>query len=288
MTPLSALLLTLSVILSSGRNIISKKNAVTVSEKVDFYFSQTLLFLSALVVIVLSNITSLKITSYLTVVYGLIYGVLLIGAQWMLSSSLKTGNASVCSVVYSLGFIFPTVSGTIFWGETFTLLNGIGLILAVAVIFLSANKDSADNENQGNKFILFLLIAMLSSGGLGIMQKVQQLSPVASERGGFLTIAFALATIISFDFYLKQNTRPHLTIKDGCFTISIGVCFGGANALNTMLAGLVKSSILFPVLNVATILLCLVLSLILFEEKLTLKKSAVIILSVITVLVFSF
>ena len=288
MTPLSALLLTLSVILSSGRNIISKKNAVTVSKKVDFYFSQTLLFLSALFVILLSNITALKITSYLTIIYGLIYGFLLIGAQWMLSLSLKTGNASVCSVVYSLGFIFPTVSGTIFWGETFTLLNGIGLILAVAVIFLSANKDSADNENQGNKFILFLLIAMLSSGGLGIMQKVQQLSPVASERGGFLTIAFALATIVSFGFYLKQNTRPHLTIKDGCFTISIGVCFGGANVLNTMLAGLVKSSILFPVLNVATILLCLVLSLILFKEKLTLKKSAVILVSVITVLVFSF
>ena len=288
MTPLSAFLLTLSVVLSSSRNIISKKNAVTVGEKVDFYFSQTVLFFSALLVIIFTNITALQVTSYITILYGLVYGIMLIGAQWMLSLSLKTGNASVCSVVYSLGFIIPTVSGALLFYEDFSTLKGIGLVLAVAVIFLSANKDNSDSQNKDNKFIVFLLIAMFSSGGLGLMQKIQQLSPVADERGGFLTIAFILATAVSFIFYLKQKSKPTLTLKDNCYTSAIGVCFGGANVLNTVLAGMVESAILFPVLNVSTILLCLVLSIILFKEKLTIKKSAVIILSVLTVLTFSF
>ena len=119
----------------------------------------------------------------------------------------------------------------------------------------------------------------ISTSQLPVLAKIKSISSVDTRR---------IATAVSFIFYLKQKSKPTLTLKDNCYTSAIGVCFGGANVLNTVLAGMVESAILFPVLNVSTILLCLVLSIILFKEKLTIKKSAVIILSVITVLAFSF
>lgn len=297
MTLDSGLLLALSVGLSSGRNIISKKTALGVSKKADFYFSQTILFFSALVLILLTGVWNFKITSHLTVVYGIIYGVLLVLSQWMFTIALKTGNASICTVIYSLGFIFPTVIGAFVWDGGFTgILQPVGICLAVCTIVLSAfakDKQVVNSATPAQKkttltFFPFILVAMLASGGLGIMQKVQQKSVVSNERDAFLIIAFIIATVCSLIFFLCYRQKPTLPKKQVVFTSATGICFGGANVLNTVLAGLVSSAILFPVLNVSTILLSLILSLIVFSERLTLSKIGVVALSIATVLAFSF
>ena len=292
------LLLMLSVSISTGRNIISKKTAIGVDKKADFYFYQSILFCAGLILITLTGVWNFKITSYLTVLYGVIYGVLLILSQWMFTLSMKTGNASVCTVVYSLGFIFPTVLGSIAWGDDFTSLNGVGLALAVCTIVLSAiSKDKVDPVGGANgekstkkdlSFVPYILVAMLASGGLGIMQQVQQKSIVSGERDAFLIIAFFIATLVSFVFFICHRQKPTIYKDQIVYTSATGLCFGGANVLNTILAGMVKSAVLFPVLNVSVILLCLVLSLIIFKERLTLTKAGVIALSIITVLAFSF
>ncbi|MBO5285844.1 MAG: hypothetical protein J6B16_02990 [Clostridia bacterium] len=297
MTPTSkVLLLALTTSLTAGRNIISKKTALGVSKQSDFYFSQAVLFFSALVLLTLTGVWGFKITSYLTVVYGLIYGVLLILSQWMLTISLKTGNASICSVIYSLGFVFPTVIGAIVWDGGFTPLQGVGLALALGTILLSTfsnqNSDPAkgDKDKKDNKnltFLPFILIAMLASGGLGLMQKIQQKSVVALERDEFLIIAFIVATVVSLIFFAFYRQKPTLGFKQTAYTAVTGLCFGGANVLNTLLAGVIKSAIFFPVLNVSAILLCLILSIIIFKERLTLQKIGVMVLSIATVLVFS-
>lgn len=280
------LFLSISVILSAGRNLTSKKTATVYNGKSDFYLFQTVLFGTAAVLLALLVVIMPTKISMLTCFYGGVYGVLLILSQWMFTLALKKGNTSVCSVIYSLGFILPTVSGSIFWGESFTVQNGIGIVLAVTVILLSAKK-SAFSENNNNSYIPFILVAMLSSGGLGIMQKVQGKSSVSDEKSVFLLIAFIFAFAVSGISYLLCANKNKFNIKSVTPSVFTGFCFGGANLFNTILAGKMDSAVFFPLQNISTILLTTAFGLILFKEKITIKIATVLLLGILIIITFS-
>lgn len=282
------LLLALSVTLTSSRNAITKRTALnTGSCFSDFFFAQTMLFLSSAVVLTLVNLTSLSKVSGITVLYGIIYGILLILSQWMLTLSLKSGETSICSTIYALGLIFPTISGALFWDEPFAVKEGIGLALVLAVIFLSVKSGNKTEKNRSISFLPYILVAMFASGGLGILQKLQQSSSVPEEKGAFLLIAFLIAIVSSLIAYLcckEKNKIRRSTVVYPSFT---GVCFGGANFCNTILAGRMKSSVVFPLQNISTILLSTLLGIVIFKEKITPRIAIIIALSVSAVLIFS-
>ncbi len=286
MTKENLLFLLLSVSLTSGRNIASKKTASDNKETSHFFFSQAMLFLSAALLLISFNITSFSSLSATTIIYGIIYGVLLILSQWMFTLALKNGSTAICSVIYSLGFIIPTVSGSIFWDEAFTLTDLLGFVLALSTIAFTVIGKEKDSQS-GKTFILPIIIAMLSSGGLGIMQKVQQSSAYANERNEFLIIAFTLAFLASIIGFSACKTKAKIQRRNVVFPTVAGLCFGGANLFNTILAGRIKSAAFFPLQNISVILLSTLLGILFFKEKLTLKNIMIIILGAITVIVFS-
>lgn len=280
------LFLMLSVVLSTGRNITTKKTANTNGEKADFFLSQTVLFGTAALILLLFVLSAPTKISSATYIYGIIYGILLILSQWMFTVALKNGNTSVCSVVYSLGFILPTFSGFLFWNESFTVLNGIGVALAVFIIVFSAKTESKEKELK-KSFVPFIVIAMLSSGGLGIMQKVQGMSDAKNEKVAFLLVGFVLAFSVSLAAYLFCGGKSKYYLKTAAAPIFTGICFGGANLLNTILAGKMNSAVFFPLQNISTILLTTLFGLIVFREKLSKKTITVLLLSISVIVLFS-
>ena len=60
---------------------------------------------------------------------------------------------------------------------------------------------------------VYIYIAMLASGGLGLMQKVQQSSRIAGEKMAFFLVAFVFAVLCSCVAYLicrkVQFTRDY-------------------------------------------------------------------------------
>lgn len=281
------LYLFLSVTLSAGRNIASKKTAVYTNKKAQFFLSQTIIFASAALLLLLFYVNNRTEMAWITFVHGLAYGVLLISSQWMFTLALKNGNTSVCSVVYSLGFILPTVSGTLFWGEDFGFLQLIGVFVSVAIILLTAKKDGSEKK-RGNRFSTpCILIAMISSGGLGIMQKVQQSSAAAKEKGIFLLAAFSFAFFCSLAAFLFFRERTAFTVHEFVYPVFTGLCFGGANLCNTVLAGKMQSAVFFPLQNMSTILLTALSGVFIYKEKLTLKTAVIIVLGMAVIIMFS-
>ena len=57
---------------------------------------------------------------------------------------------------------------------------------------------SSDSKEKSKSFFLPIVAAMLASGGLGIMQKVQQSTKYSGQTPLFLLIAFLFAGIVSF------------------------------------------------------------------------------------------
>lgn len=281
------LYLLLSVSLSAGRNIATKKTAMDNGVKSQFFLSQSLLFGSATVLFFIFAIKGLTSVSTQTITYGVIYGVLLILSQWMFTLSLKSGATAICSVIYSLGFILPTVSGALFWDEPFTFIYFLGIIIAVIVILLAAKKDDKKQKAK-TTFVPFIIVAMLSSGGLGIMQKVQQNGDAAKEKSVFLFIAFLLAFVCSFVSFLVCRNKVSFEIKKAVYPAFTGLCFGGANLCNTILAGRMDSAVFFPIQNISTILCTTLLGLLLFKEKITKRTLLILSLGVVIILIFTF
>lgn len=280
-------MLALSVALSAGRNVISKKTAVTSDSRADFFRAQTVLFGAAAVLFLLFSLGKPHDCTAQLLLYGLIYGALLVVSQWMLVMALKSGETSVCTVIYSLGFILPTVSGALFWEERFTWLQGVGTVLAVGVILLNARKNEGGKTVSAN-FLPCIVTAMLASGGLGIMQKVQQSSPAAADKELFLLIAFIIAALCSLFAWLTCKEKAEGAKKELLYPALTGLCFGGANLCNTILAGKMDSAVFFPVLNISTILASTLLGMLLFREKVTKRMAAVLVLGIAVVLLFSF
>ena len=265
---INVFLLLSSIVLSSGRNILSKNiSHFSFGTKKFCYMQATIFFAGAFVLMFVSG--DILAVSPITLLYALIYGILLLCAQWCYTVALKSGKTGVCSTVYSLGFILPTLSGTLFWNENIKPLNYIGIAMVIPAIFISGMK-SDKNETENNKYIVPLAVAMISSGGLGIMQKVQQFSEYPEQKGVFVLSAFLFAGVFSLIFSLfSKSDESELLPKKYIAAAITGICFSSCNLLNTTLAGRLNSAVFFPLLNIGTILMSIVLGLAIYKEKLT-------------------
>jgi len=283
MDTLTLTLLSLTVFLSVGRNMFSKGISAFSFGTKSFFIAQGLLFLSGTAILFVFG-DGIFTVSGLTVLYAVIYAMLLISAQWNYTAALKTGNTSVCATVYSLGFILPTLSGSLIWDEPFSIFKALGTIVIIPAIILSGKSPSENTSDKKSGYIFPLVLAMLSSGGLGIVQKIQQKSPYADEKAIFVLIAFALASLFSFIaiFFAKSKSDIKPT-KKLAPAIGTGLCFGCCNLLNTTLAGRLSSAFFFPLQNISVILLSLLLSILIFREKPSRKDISVLILGFISI-----
>lgn len=276
-----------SIILSSVRNILSKSISDLNFGTKQFFIIQSCIFACGSLILVFATSYNFDSTSLLTSIYAIIYSLLLLSAQYCYTVALKKGNVGICSVVYSLGFIFPTLSGRLFWNEKLTLLKILGILMVIPAIIVSGSSRNTQ-QKSGDNYITPLLIAMLSSGGLGVVQKIQQNSPYPDEKNCFLISAFAFASIISFLISLFAKGDMQIKLKKKLFSgAGVGVAFGLSNLLNTVLAGKLDSAVFFPVLNIGTILFSIIAGVVLFKEKISRKDLAVLILGITAILLIT-
>jgi drug/metabolite transporter (DMT)-like permease len=154
------------------------------------------------------------------------------------------------------------------------------------VILFSAKKTEGETT-PAKRYIPYIMVAMLSSGGLGIMQKVQGRYGADDEKVWFLLVGFALAFTVSLLAYLFCGIKSRPSFKFLTAPMTTGLCFGGANLFNTILAGKMNSAVFFPLQNISTILLTTLFGLLVFKEQINKKTVAVLLLSIAVIMMFS-
>ena len=282
-------LLGVSIFLSTGRNILSKNLSDVRFGTRRFFLYQGILFLCGCAVLVLLEKLSFAGVSIETVIYAIFYGILLIFAQWFYTAAISRGNTALCSTVYSLGFVIPTLSGAILWSEAFTYLDAVGILCAALAVIISGSRSKTCTTSEGGYYFIPLVIAMIASGGLGIIQKLQQRSFYAEQKSVFLLIAFLFAASVSFLFALfsKQEGTASVARSKLITSVFIGICFGCCNLLNTTLAGMLDSAVFFPTLNIGVVLLSMLSGIIFLGEKISKKVVAILFLGLASILLLN-
>lgn len=292
MNEFTLLLLATSISCSTARAVFSKKLGISSGGKHGFCKTQAELFFFAAAAIFILNLKTMCLPSAETLILGLIYGIFTVLAQWLYTVALRKMPVSVCAMVYSFGFIIPTVFGTVIWHEEINMFKMISVLLCVLTVILSSVKIGENAKKTEIGAVLPLIVSMIASGGLGIVQKLQQKFVHSSETGIFLFSAFLLAGIVSAASALTvKSENSYAEEREKSFppyVIAVGIAMAAANTANTLLAGRLPSVIVFPITNVGVILVSLIVSVVFLKEKITKKQVAAFCTGITAVVMFNF
>ena len=287
---LSAILLITSATLASFRNILLKSFSPFSFKNREFFGLQAGVFGIGSIVLAIVCAFNYNGFSLFTVIAALAYGTMLLCAQWCYTIALSNGKTAICVTIYSFGFLIPTLSGAIFWDEKITILGALGILMVIPVILISGlGKKQNGTGTSSKSYFIPLILALICSGGLGIVQKIQQGSEYQPQTSSFILIAFLFCFAVSLLFFafLKKGENK-INGKNIGACAFVGLAFATCNLLNTYLAGALDSAVFFPVLNICGILLSMLLGLLIYKEKLTKRDIIVLILAFTSIILVNF
>ena len=235
-----------------------------------------------------------QISSF-SLLLGIAFGTLIFLNGFFSFLAFSSGPWSYTFLIICLSMLMPTFSGAVFWQEHITLQQYIGTALVVLCFILSVEKGK-DEKKANLKWIIFTLIAFLTSGSVGIMQKIHQSSVYADELNGFLIVSFAAGAVLSGicaiiftctrGFEDHKLTSKELTSAFAMFII-IGITTATMHKLTLYLSGIMDAAVFFPVVNGVPLILTSLIAFTVFKEKLSKKQWIGLIIGAVAVLLLT-
>lgn len=242
----------------------------------------------------------IKTLSLFTCLTACGFGALTLVQSYFMLRAYDSGSFAYTSVIVSLSTIIPAFSGAIFWNETLYPAQIAGMVLLVLCFVLCVGKDK-EKKRISVKWLIYVFLAFLSTGFIGVMQKVHQSSAYADELNGFLIISFlisALAAGICAVIAIKRGAKEQKANEDSgekpakgfvypLLIVLSGVGVALNNVINLYLSGKVDSAVFFPVANGGGLILVTLCAVVLYREKLSVKQWAGIAVGIISVVLLS-
>lgn len=220
----------------------------------------------------------------ISILLGFLFVVLF---QIMAYSSQKI-DVSTTTIANKITFVFPTIMGILFFSEDWNYLKITGFIVAITSIILSA-----ENKRQFPKTKTYLVILLLFFGG-GILESLLSYCQKFLIQPFDTSIFFGYLFLFAFLFGLiiliwNINKGKEIPSRKDVFW---GLVLGVPNyfSMYFLLESLneLPSSTVFPVANMGIILFSTFISVLLFREKISRKKSIALLCSILAILLISY
>lgn len=207
--------------------------------------------------------------SLFTVLLGLVFGVATALSNFYKMRSLSEGPMHITLLITTASMIIPTMSG-VFFGESFSILKLIFVVILIGFLYLSFDTSGGGKINK--KWIIFVILAFLMQGAIGVLQKVHQTSEYKSELSGFLFVAFTCSLLYSRIMAKRSFKELDFGKKHVIFAVVCGICTYLMNYLNLKLSGLLPTQLFFPLVNGSAIVLSSLSSVLIFKEKISRRQ----------------
>lgn len=214
---------------------------------------------------------ALRFSPYGSVVWAMIVGTIF-GGFFFLSfvyyqKSVRINGVGISGTFSKLGILIPMLFSIIIWKEYPTLLQWLGILLAlVSIIMVNLSfKGIKKIDIEPTIIMLFLF------GGLAeFSNKIYQKYALSEFKSVFLFFIFFVAFIISVIYAWKKKSK--VTRKD----IFIGFAVGIPNLFSSFFLILsldtLTTSVAFPLFSAGSILLITLGGYIIFKEKISKKN----------------
>ena len=260
--------LTLVVVLCTLQSITKKQYNVKHNGTNAFLFSAITSFFAVIVFIIIGwgNLHFDPAVLPYSIGFALSHG----SASLGLFLAIKYGSLSITMLVSSYSLIIPTVYGIIALGEKLKVVGYAGIVLLFISLFLIRNKDNGEKKKGNLKWIIFLIIAFVGNGMCSTVQKMQQIAFDEAYKNEFMIMALLISTTILTlaSLYDRKSFKNEFA---GCIPMGAvtGLANGVTNFLVMVLAGLIPTAILFPVISAGGIVLGFILAMTIYKERLS-------------------
>jgi uncharacterized membrane protein len=226
-------------------------------------------------------------------VYPFYFAIFSLTAQMLMLNALRNGPTSLTNILLRYHALVPTAVGIFLWHESLSDYQLGGLLLFLICTFLF-NHDSYTEGNK-NKPISWhwLLVTLLSALGTGIAVIFTKQYMVTSTGPIREYLILFNIFIVLFCIIVLACQRLRGTIIPRPAPQFIGYIFFAALLMNTSnyiymdYIAKYNSAFFFPATNISSLLAILILSVIIFNERLNRKAQMGIILSIIAICLLS-
>ena len=222
----------------------------------------------------------------------LVLGCLFISVFYLAAVTTQRSGLSVVSVATKMSVAIPVLFVIFLYSESTGLLKIIGIILALIAVYLTSIKKS-DGIVIKKKNLIYPLLVFFGSGIIDATIKYLETSYVAEvDVAIFSATIFAIAGCIGISILIIQAVKG--TLKITFRNILGGIALGIPNFFSiyflvmALRSGGYDSSTIFPINNVAIVMLSTFLGILLFGEKIIPKNWIGITLAVISIILIAF
>jgi drug/metabolite transporter (DMT)-like permease len=228
----------------------------------------------------ISNLTSNAM------IYAAVMGFFFFVVFVLISKSTIQNGVSTTSISNKLSLIIPVLVAWVFTSESFHIFKWLGIILAIASVWFSSQKNK--EQNSSSNYLLPIGI-FLGSGFLDTATNYIQANilPTSNDKEVYLIFCFSTAAVLSTLFLIYQITKGKE--KFASKAILAGVILGIPNyfSILTFIQALhskvLQSSAIIPVINIGVVLASSLIGFLVFKEKMQKPQWIGLVLSVVAI-----
>lgn len=201
---------------------------------------------------------------------GAITGLVYLASLAANGYSIHKNGAILSSVFTRLGVLVPILLSVTLFGERPTLLQGLGVVLAVAAAVVMNGLPGKAAAAEQRVYLLPLVLTLLLNGTADAMSKVFNQLGRRQDDGLFMFYIFLFAGLATLVLLLRR--RCPVTKRDVLFGILAGVPNFLSSRLLLAALGQLPAFLVYPSYSVGVILVISVASFFLFRERLNRRQ----------------
>ncbi|TAI49082.1 DMT family transporter [Flagellimonas allohymeniacidonis] len=213
-------------------------------------------------------------------------GVLFIVIFNLMAKTSQVAGVSVASVATKMSLAIPVVFGMVLYKEQLSVLQILGIVLALAAVYFASIKGNA--RAVPKKALLLPFLVFLGSGIIDTSMKYFEERHLSNEEVAiFSAMIFGAAAFTGLLFILVNLRKKPLKVNYR--NLAGGILLGVPNyfsiffLLRALQNDLFASASIFTINNVAIVMFSTFLGILLFKERMSIKNWSGILLAVVSI-----
>ena len=227
-----------------------------------------------------------------SIVYSFFFAVCYAGSTITYVLAVGCGSLALTTTIHSFALIIPTVLGFLIWNEPVSTMKIIGIVLFVVSLLLIGEKVDKGQKLISAKWLVLMVISFFCEGLAPVAIKMHAIAlgeKAASDANGvFMAIAYAMAVVGILVAAILKEGRVTVPAQNGVkaknymveslkiafpFAAAGGIFNGLYNFMNTVVSNNnLNVSVFFPVISAGQLVFTLVIAMVFFKEKLSVKQ----------------
>lgn len=284
------------------QNLLNKQCSNGITNNVMFLkFLSIRQFASAALALVLilftAELTTVARPDPLTLAFALLMAVALAVNTFSGLWALKSGTMVLSSLFGMAGLFIPCIAGVFLFDEPISLVQAAGLVIFIAAACQLIGCSREIYQNFSAKTLVLLLVSMLSNGAVMLAQKMFSFYVPEGNAGVFNFYGFFLSAVLSLVGFLvfwskavhqAEAVDVHIPPKVVLYGLALSAAVFVISQASTVAAATIPSVILFPVSDGGGMIICALVSALVYGEKLTKKSVIGLILGFLSLIIINF